>query len=151
MDYKISNYIADNVAPDMAKQYDEFCDWVHNRNECNQNVTSSIFASIDFKKQLAKRIVRSLLYEKPENDFYNTAMNVNLHAMDARLRSLINYYLSVEILSHPELPEEKIRKAKSGCYRSSYIEGWAISDTSEEAIVRPCPERRSPRHFQQRA
>ena len=33
MDYKISDFIADNVAPDMAKQYDEFCDWIHNRME----------------------------------------------------------------------------------------------------------------------
>lgn len=139
MDNKISNYIADNVAPDIAKQYDEFCDWIHNRNECSQNVTSSIFASIDFKKQLAKRIVKSLLYEKPEDDFHITAIRLNMDSMDVRLRSLINYYLSVEILCHPEIPEEKIRWAKLGCSRASYIEGWAINDTSEEAIVRMRP------------
>lgn len=139
MDNKIFDYIADNVAPDIAKQYDEFCDWIHNGKECNQNVTSSIFASIDFKKQLAKRIVRSLLYEKPENDFYITAVGVNMHSMDARLRSLIKYYSSVEILSHPEIPEERIRKVVSGCSRASYIEGWTISDISEEAIVRMRP------------
>lgn len=139
MDYKISDFIADNVAPDMAKQYDEFCDWIYNRKECNQNVTSSIFASIGFKKQLAKKIVRSLLYEKPENDFYITAIGLNMDSMDARLRSLINYYSSVEILSHPELPEERIRKVVTGYSRSSYLKGWEIHDTSAEAIVRMRP------------
>lgn len=139
MENKISDYIADNIAPDIAKQYFEFCDWVNNHNECNQNVTSSIFANIDFKKQLAKRIVRTLLYENYENDFYLTAIDVNMQAMDARLRSLINYYFSVEILGHPDLPEEKVQKARLHYSRASYLKGWEIDDTSAEAVVRMRP------------
>ena len=139
-DNEISVFISENVAPDVAKKYTGFCDWIHDNNEYDEEVTFSVFANIDFKKRLAKRVVRSLLYENYENDFYNTAMGMNLHAMDARLRSLINYYLSVEILDHPDLPEEKIRKAISGCYRTSYIKGRGIDDESAEAIVRMRPE-----------
>lgn len=133
MDNQIFDYIVSNVAPNIAKQYDEFCDWIYNTNEYNQNVTSSVFANIDFKKQLAKKIVEGLLYE---NDFNNTWFQLNKGSLDARLRSLIKYYLAVEILGHPDLPETKICKAISGCSHAAYLKGWAIDDTSEDAIVR---------------
>lgn len=125
------------VSGDTAKQYADFCDWIRNKTEFNSQVTSQVFANINFKKQLAKEIVASLLVGHDDDIL---GCRLWRDSMDVRLRSLIKYYLSVEILGSPDLPEEIIRKTFSDYSRSKWIEGWSILDTSDEAIVKMRPQ-----------
>lgn len=133
METDIFNIISIFTTQDIAKQHADFCDWVQNDKEYNHEVTSQVFANLHFKKQLAKKIVNSVLYG-------NYGSYSEYDSMDSRLRSLIKYYLSVEILGNPDLPEGTIRKAFPNFSRNSWIKGWSIFDKSDEAIVkmRPC-------------
>lgn len=137
METDIFNIISIFTTHDIAKQHADFCDWVQNDKEYNHEVTSQVFANLHFKKQLAQKIVNSVLYGN-----YGSYSEYDLmkDSMDSRLRSLIKYYLSVEILGNPDLPEETIRKAFPNFSRNPWIKGWSILDISDEAIVkmRPC-------------
>ena len=134
MNSEITDFISEQITPDLGKQYKDFCDWIHNEEEYNQDVTSLVFSNLEFKKKLAKKIVRALLYDEFD-DFEFFPLKDSL---DARLRSLIKYYLAVEILGNPDLPEAKIRKV-CDCKNTVWIKGRGIIDTSEEAIVRMRP------------
>ena len=131
MEQKIIDFIAASVSPVTAKQYSDFCDWIHNEIEYNQLVTSSVFANLNFKKKLAKRIVRSVLYDDSDSFVYLLLNDL----LDVRLRSLIKYYLAVEIHGNANLKEAVIRKA-CHCLNTHWIEGKGIVDTSGEAVVR---------------
>lgn len=135
MDNEIYEFISQNTTPDIAKQYADFCDWIHSDSVFNPLVTSSVFASLDFKKKLAKKIVNDLLYENN----YKIGLLLKLNSLDVRLLSLVNYYLAVEILNHNDLPETTVQKARTRYSRASYIKGWQIDDNSPEAIVKMRP------------
>ena len=130
MNSEITDFISKQVSPDMGKQYQDFCNWVQNEVEYNQALTSLVFSNLEFKKNMAKKIVRNLLYD--ESDGFE------LYPLDARLRSLIKYYSAVEILGNPDLPEAKVCKV-CNCKNTTWIKGRGIIDTSEEAIVRMRP------------
>ena len=137
MEKEILDAISKFAADDSAKQYADFCDWIHDDTEYNHHVSSQVFANLIFKKQLAKNIVTSVLNGNEDNYLWYRLMT---DSMDVRLRSLIKYYLSVGILGNPDLSEEIIRKAISNFSRTSWIEGWGILDTSDEAIVKMRPQ-----------
>lgn len=137
MEKEILDVISKLVTNDTAKQYADFCDWNRNDTEYNHYVSSQVFANLNFKKQLAKNIVTSVLNG---NDYNYLGYQLMSNSTDVRLRSLIKYYLSVEILGNPDLSEEIIRKAISNFSRTSWIEGWGISDESDEAIVKMRPQ-----------
>ena len=129
MEIVISDFISQNITPDMAKQYSDFCDWIHDNVECNESVTSLVFANIHFKKKLAKRIVESLLHD----DICSYKTLLLRDSKDARLRALIRYYLSAEIYSNPDLREKNIHAALSPF---ATWDGLHIEDSSVDAIVR---------------
>lgn len=133
----IIDFISKHVTPDMGRQYMEFCDWVRNDTEFNDDITASIFASLSFKKDLAKQIVKSILYDIKYDSVFFELYRCSL---DARLRSLIKYYLSVEILNNPDLPEAKINEVLSSWFQATWISGRGIIDTSNEAVVRMTPK-----------
>ena len=130
MNSEITDFISKQVSSDMGKQYEDFCNWIHNEEEYNQDLTSLVFSNLEFKKNLAKKIVRTLLYGESDG--------VEYYPLDARLRSLIKYYSAVEILGNPDLPEAQIRKF-CNCKNTTWIKGRGIIDASEEAVVRMCP------------
>lgn len=82
--------ISRNLSGKLAKRYVDFCDWIHNNTEYDPEVTASVFTNVRLKKELAKRIVRSIR-ENDDYDFYELR-----NSMDARLRSLVSYYWAVE-------------------------------------------------------
>lgn len=133
MNSEITDFISKQVTPFLflGVKYKNFCDWIHNKEEYNQDVTSLIFSNLEFKKKLAKKIARSLLYD--ESDGFKFFLSEN--SLDARLRSLIKYYLAVEIFGNPDLPEAKISKA-CDWVNTTWIDGRGILDTSVEAVVR---------------
>ena len=137
MKTEILNAISKFASDDTAKQYADFCDWIHNDTEYDHHVCSQVFTNLSFKKQLAKKIANSVLYGNGGGYMEYRLMN---DSMDVRLRSLIKYYLSVEILGNPNLSEEIIRKAISKFSHISWIEGRGIIDTSDEAIVKMRPQ-----------
>lgn len=104
MKHDIADYISKTISPDLAKRYTNFCDWIHNDNETDPSVMSSVFNSISFKKELAKKIVHAIF----DGDYDSFDIIGLTRSMDARLRSLINYYWSVETLSKRRFPESSI-------------------------------------------
>lgn len=90
MKQSIVEFISDNVSSGVARRYVDFCDWIHNEAEYDPEVTSSVFTNIRFKKELAKRIVRSIR-NNDDYEFYELRKS-----MDARLCSLVSYYWAVE-------------------------------------------------------
>lgn len=137
MEQEIANFISKKFTPNTSLLYSDFCDWIHNETEYHQDVTSLVFSNLEFKKELAKEIVRVLLYDR-DNSFF--PFRLQNDSIDIRLRSLIKYYLSVQILGDKDLSEEIIRKVLSSQHcdysHTSWIEGRKIIDTSVEAIVR---------------
>lgn len=90
MKQSIVEFITYNVSSAVARRYVDFCDWIHNETEYDPEVTSSVFTNVSLKKELAKRIVRSIR-DNEDYDFYELR-----NSMDARLRSLVCYYWAVE-------------------------------------------------------
>ena len=83
------------ISPDIAKQYADFCSFSYDKEGYDALLTSSVFANLSFKKELAKKIVNAVL----DNDFYDSDLVDLCTSMDIRLRSLINYYWAVNLLN----------------------------------------------------
>ena len=119
----------------IADDYFAFCDWINDHREYSEIITSGFFANIDFKKFLAKKIVSSMVY--------NGIHYHEHHIIDARLRSLVTYYLSVMIFSQDEKIAESALKAFNFYLdeghpitgRNGYLPGIYFLPQSEKAIV----------------
>ena len=122
-----------------AIDYAAFCDWVKDKRQFDGGITSRVFASVKLKKAMAKAIVSNLLTDGLDGVPYHHL------DMDARLRLLSKYYLSVAVLNDNSLPEDKVERAVKICANEpdkvhvtdgSYLNGRSILDLSTEAIVR---------------
>ena len=134
----LQDYFAAEGDTHSAADYAAFCDWVEDDRQFDAGITSKVFASVKLKKAMAKAIVSNLL-----------AGSLDLapclyHSMDARLRLLVKYYLSVAVLNDNSLPEDKVEQAVKICSNEpdkvqvrecSFLEGRSILDHSVEAIV----------------
>lgn len=116
-----------------AEDYLAFSDWIHDDRQYDGNITSEVFANIDFKKAIAKKIVSDMMNDK---DIF-----VQSSIMDKRLRALVTYYFSIELFSEDPKVAESAAKAISH-YRGKHnqinmdLPGRVIvSDPSDDAIV----------------
>ncbi len=129
----LSKYFAAKGDAHTADDYLAFSDWIHDHRECSKNLTSGVFANIDLKKAMAKRIVSDMMNRR--NDYAESAV------IDRRLRALINYYFNIELFSQkPEV--SKAAADAMGRYRKpgsqmaiDLSDSVTIVDRSEEAIV----------------
>lgn len=138
----LKTYFAAEGDTHSADDYAAFCDWVYDKRQFDDGITSKVFANVKLKKAMAKAIVSNLLAGSLELVPYL------YHSMDTRLRMLVKYYLSVAVLNDNSLPEDKVERAIKICANEldkvhvtdgSYLNGWSIIDNSTEAIVRMQP------------
>lgn len=114
----------------------EYADWVCDERQFDDGITSRVFANVKLKKAMAKAIVSNLL--AGDLDW----MPYIHHCMDARLRLLVKYYLSVAVLNDNSLPEDKVKRAVEICSNEPHkvhFNGRSIIDDSTEAIVKMPP------------
>lgn len=137
----LQNYFAKEGDTHSAADYAAFCD-LRDERQFVEDITSKVFANVKLKKAMAKAIVSDMLAGGLDWVPYYQ------HSMDARLRLLVKYYLSVAVLNDSSLPEDKVKRAVDFCAdkpsnvylnRTSYLHGWSIMDKSMEAIVRMRP------------
>ena len=138
----LKNYFAAEGDIHSADDYAAFCDWVYDKRQFDDGITSRVFASVKLKKAMAKAIVSNLL----TNGF--SGFPYHHLDMDVRLRLLVKYYLSVAVLNDNSLPEDKVERAVKICANDpdevhvtdgSYLHGRSILDYTTEAIVRMRP------------
>lgn len=123
-----------------ADDYAAFCNWIKDDRQFDNGLTRKVFANVELKKAMAKAIVRHCL----AGGRYNLYFLGKPLVMDARLRSLVKYYMSVALLNDSKLTEDEVNQALCNCNyeksvyvsKASYLNGWCISDASNEAIVR---------------
>lgn len=138
----LKNYFAAEGDTHSADDYAAFCDWVYDKRQFDDGITSKVFANVKLKKAMAKAVVNNLLTGGGLDWPYIR------HSMDVRLRLLLKYYLSVAVLNDNSLPKDKVERAVKICANEpdkvhvtvgSYLNGWSIIDDSTEAIVRMRP------------
>lgn len=123
-----------------ADDYAAFCNWIKDDRQFDNGLTSKVFANVEFKKAMAKAIVKHCL----SGGSYDLYFPEEPHVMDARLRSLVKYYMSVALLDDSNLTEDEVKQALYNCdygksvyvSKASCFKGWCISDVSNDAIVR---------------
>lgn len=116
-----------------AEDYMAFDDWAHDKRQYSEDLTSRVYANIDLKKAMAKKIVSDMMNDR---DYYNQSS-----IMDKRLRALVTYYFSIELYSgDPQVAESAVKAIAH--YRSKHnqisvdMSGIAIvKDPSDDAIV----------------
>ena len=132
----LNNYFAAEGDMQSVADYAAFCDWVKDERQFNNVITSRVFANVKLKKAMAKAIVSNLLTDGLDGLPYH---QLN---MDARLRLLVKYYLSVAVLNDNSLPEDKVKRVvkifANEPDKVHYNKGRIIDD-STEAIVRMRP------------
>lgn len=135
----LQTFFANEGDTHLAADYAAFCD-LNDERQYVDDITSKVFANVKLKKEMAKTIVSHILAGD-----YHCLVPYYLHSMDARLRLLVKYYLSVAVLNDNSLPEDKVNRAVNFCAdkpnnvdvrRGSYLHGWIIVDISLDAIVR---------------
>lgn len=140
----LQNFFAEEGDTLSAADYAAFCN-LSDERQFVEDITSKVFANVKLKKAMAKAIVSNML--AGDLDWVPCYQ----HSMDARLRLLVKYYLSVAVLNDNSLPEDKVKRAVGFCAdkpsivhlnRTSYLHGWSILDNSTEAVVRmrPCDD-----------
>lgn len=134
----LSNYFAAKGDAHTAQDYFAFSDWIHDHRECSKDLTSGVFANIDLKKAMAKKIVSDMMNHR--GDYAESGI------MDRRLRALVNYYFNIQLFSQdPEVAQAAADAL--GRYRKpgnqmviNLSDSVTIADPSEEAIVTMRPE-----------
>lgn len=140
----LQNFFAEEGDTLSAADNAAFCN-LSDERQFVEDITSKVFANVKLKKAMAKAIVSNML--AGDLDWVPCYQ----HSMDARLRLLVKYYLSVAVLNDNSLPEDKVKRAVGFCAdkpsivhlnRTSYLHGWSILDNSTEAVVRmrPCDD-----------
>ena len=132
----LQNFFAAEGDTHSVNDYAAFCDWVYDERQFVDGLTSKVFANVKLKKAMAKAIVSNLLAGGSDWELYLH------HSMDARLRLLVKYYLSVAVLNNNSLPEDKVERAVKICSTEPdkvHFNGRNIMDHSTEAIVRMQP------------
>ena len=116
-----------------AEDYMAFDDWIHDKRQYSEDLTSRVFSNIDLKKAMAKKIVSDMMNDR---DHYNQSSII-----DKRLRALVTYYFSIELFSEDPKVAESAAKAIR-YYRSKHnqididLSGIAkFKDPSDDAIV----------------
>ena len=122
----IKEYFFSKGNSQIADDYLSFCDWIHDKREYSEIITSGVFANLDFKKFLAKKIV---------SDMVNKGIHHH-NIIDARLRSLVTYYLCVKIFSQDEKIAESALMAYNHITSShGHLPGTCVFLPPEKAIV----------------
>ena len=100
-----------------AEDYMAYDDWAHDKRQYSEDLTSRVYANIDLKKAMAKKIVSDMMNDR---DYYNQSS-----IMDKRLRALVTYYFSIELYSGDPQVAESAVKAIAHLYCAVAIEGVA--------------------------
>ncbi|MBR5170257.1 MAG: hypothetical protein IKW85_06780 [Muribaculaceae bacterium] len=121
-----------------AEDYSAFCEWIHDPREFSEGLTSGVFANLELKKAMAKRIV---------NDMMRGGWGYGESGIiDQRLRALVTYYFNVALFSQdPEVAAsaaDAIRRYRHHNHQMNIdLDDKVIkSDPSPDAIVTMRPE-----------
>ncbi len=101
------NYLVANGDTRTAEEYSAFCQrakrCLGEESVYSSNLTSRVFANIDLKKAMAKKIVSDMMDKRN--------LYVESCFMDSRLRALVDYYFARELFSPDPTVAETARNA----------------------------------------